>query len=933
MKRDAQPLMSKFIKDFRPQKKYPRMTASLIGFLLVFSLQFRLYPQVPESLQTVDQIYLTIDGEPGDAEMKNLIPMEEGEPFSLKRISEIIKQLYQTGLFSDIEVLRESDQGVDLTFRLTRKLFIRRIDFVGSSEIPQKKLKENLYSLREDGAYSEENLDKAIEEIKGILDEDGFFQPEIEPIIEKDPVSPHVDVSFMIHTSKRYTIGSIDFTGSLILSEQELRKRMHTREGQEFIPSQLQTDLDRLRELYNSMDYRRAEVLVKEQSFDESRELVFLHIQVLPQQKIEFRVIGADVPLDLIKPIWEAQIFEEWGLSEGEAKITNYLRKKGYLFPTVDSSVQHGDNLMRIIHKVTPGKHYKIQGVNFEGLEYFTPEKIKDELLMKQRFSLFQRIDGARLFELPREIELLYQSHGFPEAKVELYLQKEDKKIRPILSIQEGKQEKIDRISITGTSFFREDVLLEQISSVKGGPFFQPEIQKDIEELKRFYMNQGFRGTEIEGVVQPMDDSLYSVRFEVDEGHRIQVENVIITGNEATKKNTISRELLLKEGDYARYDAILGTKRNLERLGIFTEVRIDEIPTTSHRANLLVNVREGERNYAGLGLGLESKDQLRTFAVWDNAYRLRGIAEYIRYNVFGSAAQASLVGQISLKETRGVFSWRQPYFFGLPLETYLNIWVEREERKTFTYEGSGISLTTVKSISKKENMDFLTTLKYAERTITKLEYPDPSEIDRRFYPFSTTSISGSYIWEKRDDPFNPTKGFFFSTALEWAFPYFKAESDFLKMFNKFQYHVSIIPGLTLASTTRLGLAKGRVPIYERFFAGGSSSFRGAEFDELGPKDPDSGKPVGGKALLLFNFELTFPVISTLKDLYGSVFYDKGNVFSTRKRLSLAGLQDALGLGLRYRTPLGPVRLEIAWNLDAPTGEKNILGFITIGNVF
>jgi outer membrane protein insertion porin family len=925
-------LMLKYIKDSKSHNRYLRATASLI-VLFILCLPCRSYSQTPESFPTIDQINLTIDGEPGEMEMKNLIPVEEGEPFSLKRITESIKQLYQTGLFSDIEVLREADQGIHLTFLLTRKLFIRRIDFIGNNEIPSKKLKENLYSLREEGAYSDESLDKAVEDIRRILREEGFFQAEIEPIIEKNAVSPHVSVAFMIRATKRYTVGNIDFIGNLILPPQELKKRMKTKEGQAFVPSQLQDDLDRLREIYNSMDFRRAEVLVEERNFDESRELVFLLIKVLPQEKIEFVVNGADVPLDLIKPIWEAQIFEEWGLSEGEAKIINYMRKKGYLFPTVDSSVQYEDDLMRIIHRVTPGRRYKIQGVTFEGLEYFTPEKIKEELLMKQKFSLFQKIDGARLFELPREIEFLYESHGFPETKVELYLQKENKKIKPILSIQEGRQKKIDRISITGTRFFQEDVLLEQISSVTGGPFFQPDIQKDIEELRRFYLNQGFRGTEIEAVVQPKNESLYSVRFEVEAGQRIQIENVIITGYEATKKNTISRELLLKEGDYARYDAILRTKRNLERLGIFTEVRIDEIPTSSDGTNLLVNVREGERNYASLGLGLESKSQPRTFAVWDNEYRLRGTAEYIRYNVFGSAAQASLVGQISLRETRGVFSWRQPYFFGLPLETYLNIWVEREARTSFTYEGSGISLTTVKSISKKENMDFLTTLKYAERTITELDLIDPSEIDRRFYPFSTTSIAGSYIWEKRDDPFNPTKGFFFSSALEWAFPYFKTESDFLKTFNKFQYHTSIIPGLTLGSTIRLGLAKGRVPIYERFFAGGSSSFRGTEFDELGPKDPGSSKPVGGKALLLFNFELTFPIISTLRDLYGSIFYDKGNVFSTRKQLSLAGLQDALGLGLRYRTPLGPVRLEIAWNLDAPAGEKNILGFITIGNVF
>jgi outer membrane protein insertion porin family len=925
--------MSKFIKDSNFYSRHLRAAASLAGFLLVFCFPFRLYPQNPDSLPIIEQIDLAIDGEPGDIEMRSLLPVEEGEPFSLKRITESIKQLYQTGLFSDIQVLRKADKGIKLNFLLTRKRFVRRIDFIGSDEIPRKKLKEKLYSLTEERAYSEEQLEKAVEEIRAILREEGFFETEIEPIVEEDPVSPQVSVSFMIQAAKRYTVGRIDFGGSLILPKQELKKRMDTKEGQTFVPSQLQDDLDRLRELYNSMDYRRAEVLVEEQNFDESRKLVFLLFKVLPQQKIEFEVRGADVPLELIKPIWEAQIFEEWGLSEGEAKITNYMMEKGYLFPNVDSSVQYGENLMRIIHQVKPGRQYKIKGVVFEGLEYFTPKQIKDELLMRQSFSLFQKINGARLFELPREIELLYESHGFPETKVELYLQKENEKIKPVLSIQEGRQEKIRQISITGMQSFQEDVLLDQISSIPGGAFFEPDIQKDIEELKRFYLNQGFRGTEIDAVVQPTDASLYSVRFQVEEGRRIQVENVIIMGYEATRKNTISRELLLEEGDYAQYDAILGTKRNLERLGIFTEVKIDEIPISSDSVNLLVNVREGSRNYVGFGLGLESKNKPRTFAVWDNEYRLRGTAEYIRYNVFGSAAQASLVGQVSLRETRGVFSWRQPYFFGLPLETYLNVWVERESRTSFTYEGSGISLTTVKSISEKENMDFLTTLKYAERIITELNFIDKSEIDRRFYPFSTTSISGSYIWEKRDDPFNPTKGFFFSSALEWAFPYFKTESDFLKTFNKFQCYAPILPGLTLGSTVRLGVAKGSVPVYERFFAGGSSSFRGAEYDELGPKDPESDKAIGGKALLLFNFELTFPIVSTLKDLYGSIFYDKGNVFSARKQLSLVGLQDALGLGLRYRTPLGPVRLEVAWNLDAPPGDKNVLGFITIGNVF
>jgi outer membrane protein assembly complex protein YaeT len=887
-----------------------------------------------EPIQLVTEIRLRIDDLPASEEMRNLIPMKEGEVYSLKKITESIRQIYQTGLFSDVRVLREGTQDAKLTYLLTRKLVIRRIDFIGGSEIPRKTLVENLDALKEEGSYSEESLARAVEEISDILSREGFFQAEIEPMIEQDPDTPQVDVSFVIRSTRRYTVGKIDFAGDMILSDQELRKKMHTKEGQEFVPSVLQADLEQIRQSYQELDYQRAEVMVAERRFDDANEQVFFVIQVLPQEKIEITVIGADVPLDLLKPIWEAQIFEDWGLREGDAKIIKHLQKKGYIFATVNSSVQNEDNLMRVIHRVSPGERYNIQKITFYGMEYFTDDQLKEELMLTRSFPLFQKVDGARLYELPQEIELLYEEHGFSETHVELAFDKDDNKLKPVLTIEEGIQNKIDSISIQGKTVFPEEVLFEKIGGKQGGSFFQPDIQKDIERLKRYYLNQGIRGTEIVAVVEQVQDNLYSVRFEIEEGRKIQIENIVITGYKTTKKNTISREILLQKGDLARYDAIRESKRKLERLGVFTEVNIEEIPISSDRINLLISVREGARNYASLGIGMETKSPPRTYAVWDYAFRPRGTAELIRYNIFGTAAQASLVGQLSFRETRGVFSWKQPYFFGLPMETYFNAWLEREERTSFTYEGSGVSLTTVKPLSKTENMDFLATLRYARRIITELNIgTEVSEIDRLFFPFSTTAISGSYIWERRDDPFNPTGGFFFSSVLEWAFPYFGTESDFWKTFSKFQIFAPVVSGVTFGMTARLGLAKGRVPIHERFFAGGSNSFRGVSFDELGPKDPESGKPIGGKALLLFNFELSFPIIPAFKNLYGTLFFDKGNVFERRRQVSLSELRNAVGLGLKYKTPLGPVRLELGWNLDPAHGEKSFIGLITIGNVF
>ena len=925
--------MSKSTRGSDLRKRSLTAAKWLAGIFIIFFPAYLLQAQMSESIALITEINLTIDEMPAGPDMRNLVPMKEGEVFSLKKITESIRQIYQTGLFSDVQVLREGEQDIKLTYLLERKLFVRKIDFVGSNELPRKRLLDNLDALKEDGPYSEDYLNRAVEEIREILRREGFFQADIEPVVEKNVSTPQVDIAFVINSAKRYTVKKIDFAGDMIVPERELRKKMQTREGKEFVPSELEEDLERIRQSYQDIDYQRAEALIAERNFDDKNEQVFLVIQVLPQEKIEIQVIGAEVPLTLLKPIWEAQIFEDWGLREGDAKIINHLRKKGHIFATVNSSVQYEDNLMRVIHRVSPGAKYKIQKITFDGLTYFTPDQIKEELLLTGSFPLFQRVDGARLFELPQEIELLYRSRGFSDTHVELTFQREGTKLKPVLTVEEGAQEIIDSISVQGESLLSEDVLLEQISGVQGGPFFQPDIQKDIEKLKRYYMNQGVRGTEIVAVAKQVQNKRYSVRFEITEGQKIQIENIVIAGYETTKKNTIFRELMLKTGDDARYNAIRETKRRLERLGIFTEVYVEEIPISDNKMNLLVRVREGGRNYASLGAGLETKSQPRNYAVWDYQYRLRGTAEFIRYNIFGTAAQASLVGQMSSRERRAVFSWKQPYFLGFPMETYFNTWLEREERTSFTYEGSGVSLTTVKSLSNKENMDFLSTFRYARRIITDLKFEKVSDIDRLFFPYSTTAVSGSYIWERRNDPFNPSEGFFFSSVLEWAFPYFGTESDFWKTFNKFQIFTPIVPDLTLGATVRLGLAKGRVPIHERFFAGGSNSFRGVGFDELGPKDPESDKPVGGKALLLFNFELAFPIIPAFENLYGTLFFDKGNVFERRKQVSLAGLRDALGLGLKYKTPLGPIRLELGWNLDAVPGEKSIIGFITIGNVF
>lgn len=906
-----------------------------VFFMAIFSLYAAAQNDVAAPANApdiIDHIEVVIDGQPSTTEMVELIPLKSGDVFSLQKINSSIKQIYQSGLFSDIEVVRDGSSGINLTFYLTSRLTTRRIYILGKENISSKRLKERIFILKEGGSYSEDKKKKAVGELKDALRDEGNFDAQIEVRAEKTSDDKQVNVLFQILSAKEYQVERIDFEGDIILPQQRLKNVMATRLGSGYIPAVLRNDLEKVKELYIEEDYQRADIQLKTQEFHEDRGTVSLVLDIRPNEKIEIEINGADVPLNLVQPLWETRIFEEWGLEEGEAKIKAFLRKKRHLFAEVSSYIERENNTIRIIYDVSPGERFGLEDISFQGMNYYTVTQIRKELAIEEKIPLFGQVDGARLFEIPSEIEFLYKTQGFPDTRVELDFERMGNKVKPIFSVAEGRQEIIQSLATEEAGLFSQERLFEEITSFQGGPFYQPSVQRDIEKLENFYMNEGVRGTEIKALIQNVGENLFSVNFQIREGVKVTVENIIVAGNNVTKRSTIQREVLLAVGDLARYDRILESKRRLERLGIFTEVKMEEIFLTPEKINLLINVREGDRNYVSLGLGMETKTEPRSFDIWNNVMRPRGTAELIRSNILGTAAQISLVGQLSIKERRGVVSWEQPYFFGIPVQTYLNAWLEQEERKSYSFYRRGISLSGIRSLSEEENLVLLTTLRFARTSLFNLKISEPG-VDRQHFPFSVTSISGSIIWDRRSDPFNPESGYFLSTVLEWAYPLFNAESDFIKTFNKYQHFIPLFPKVTFITTARLGLGRGRIPIHERFFAGGSNSFRGTRFDELGPKDPTSFKPIGGKALILLNFELTFPVLSRFKYLYGLIFYDKGSVFSKRRQVSLAGLQDAIGLGLRYRTPLGPVRIELGWNLDKAEKKGTPLLIFTIGNVF
>jgi len=873
-------------------------------------------------------VAVLVDGGPAGPDIENLITIAAGEPFSEKKIDTVLKQVHQTGLFSDIRVLREGETDVRLTFLLTRRVLTRGIRISGDRAIGRQSLREGLYALRADGPFSDDRMARAADELKEVLRKGGYPEAVVRSRADRDPAQPAVDVTFEVAAGRRYEISRLDIVGTAELPPASLRRLLTSRPGRPYVPNEIESDRTVIKDRMAQLGYPRAEVLLDKEAFDDVAGTVAIVLRIVPNERIRITIIGADVPESLVRPIWQERVFEDWGLIQSEARVLSELRNQGYVFATAKSSIERSEGEIRIIHVVNSGRKYPIYNIDFEGVTRFPPAELKRELGLG--LGLLTGIGGEKIFEMPRRVEEIYAALGYGETRAEMSFRRVGAEMRAICLVQEGPRETVRSVSFTGASTFDAAMLDAQVLSAPGGGFSAPQVQRDLGRLDAFYAAQGFRGTIISAAVESAGDRLHDVTFRIEEGRRVRIERIIVTGNAVTRRSVIDRELAVREGGWASSDLIQASRRNLEKLGIFAAVRIEEIETGAGAERLVISLREGQRNYVGIGAGLETVTEPQSYQIWDNQVRPRGTVELILGNVLGRAAQVSFVTQFSIKETRAVAAWEERTLFGLPIQTSLNFWLEREERPSYGFEQRGLSFSAIKSVG--SGWISYSTLRWASTTLTFLNVAE-NQVDRQFYPFSATSISESLIRDRRDDAFNPERGSFFSSVLEWAYPLFGVESDFFKGYLKYQRFWPVFGRLSFSLTGRGGLGMGKMPIHERFFAGGANSFRGQPFDRLGPEDPASGMPVGGKALLLFNFELRFPLFPTVPNLSGAVFYDKGGVFAERSDFDLAKLEDAFGLGFRYRTPLGPLRIDLGWNLHPPEGRKQPIIFITIGNVF
>ena len=570
------------------------------------------------------------------------------------------------------------------------------------------------------------------------------------------------------------------------------------------------------------------------------------------------------------------------------------------------------------------------------------------------------------------------------------------------LRIVEGPEARVASVALDGAEALPEASLRAGLTVQPGALFSSTAVVADREAILRRYLDAGHRQAQVEADLTAADDGTsIAVTYRIVEGPQVLVDRVVIVGNVRVSEETIRRELLVRPGRPLGLSDVFDTQRRLTALGLFRSVRIAEVaqPGTQQH-DVIITVEEAPVTTVGYGVGLEGGQRLRTARATpdvppgqpldrgavDTRFEVapRGFFEIGRRNFLGKNRSVNLFlrgslrprdvpgdperdgSGLSVSEYRVLSTWREPRAFFESTNLDVSAFVEQAIRSSFNFRRQAARAEMSRGIGEAITVIGRYGFGRTELFNARIAPEDQLSVDRLFPQVRLSSVSSSVLVDTRDDPLDPQRGHFASIDGEVAGRRIGSEVGFTKTYMQgFLYRR--LPGsrMVVAGGARLGVARGLpralprlgddaqplvgpdgeplvdvvrdLPASERFFAGGDSTVRGFALDRLGaPATLDrNGLPTGGNAVVVFNGEVRFPV---WKSIGAAAFLDAGNVFLRVADLDLRELRGATGLGLRYRSPIGPIRVDLGFKLSRRTfingtREGRTALPITVGQAF
>ena len=849
-------------------------------------------------------------------EMLDMLGIREGETLDSGSIRAGIKRAFLKGVFENISVDVSDHEPAHVIVFVKEKDFIRKILIEGDFQVSKKLIRE-LFLMKEGQVMRHDLAVQATKDLKEKLLFYGF--PHATVGLETDQASApyRVNLILNVHTGEPLLIKEIHISGD----GQDMKGSLNISPGDIYNQKKINDELKRLRERLKKKGYYS--LTVGPYSYQggllELRMHAGRHLDVIFEGNSSLttkRLLGEVA-------FFENELFNNEMVDEAVSKMISLYHAEGHPFAQIAPVINEDSGDIGVTFFVFEGNRIKTRNIGFEGIT-LPAGTLKNVIALKEG-----ELYNPDLVEKDREsLREFYAALGYLDADIKdtrVILDKEKESADILATVVEGTRTLISSVEIKGAG---PDLRsrLEAVLSIKAGdPYNEVDISDARFRILDFCEGYGYTGIDV-FIERNIEEHKATIRFVVVGGKKTTIGKTVVTGNTTTRYEAIKREISLGEGKPYSYRTLIRERQKLYKMGLFTNVEVEPVDASSDVKDVLIRVEEGNAGGVEFGFGIADYEKFRAFVEMN--YR----------NLWGMNRQGLIRADASSLQQRTFLQYYDPWFLGYTLP--FRAIILYENKKEITIPGGDVRYKLKRYSAsagvERKLMDKIKLELFYEFSVNQTSDVSPAVVLSK-EDVGTVAISGvkpSLIYDSRDNPFDPSKGVVAGMAVKWASPVFFSESNFLKVTAFGSLFHRLNKRMVAAVTTNMGIAYGLgnttdLPLVERFFLGGRSSVRGYAQDTLGPKG-SNGDPIGGNAFFMAGLELR-----TLVGWGFSIvpFVDCGNVWIDAKNFTLGDLKYTTGIGLRYSTPVGPLRVDYGYKLNKGKGESSGELHFSLGHAF
>ena len=606
-------------------------------------------------------------------------------------------------------------------------------------------------------------------------------------------------------------------------------------------------------------------------------------------------------------------------------KIKALYDNKGYYNAEIKYAIdKEGDKNVIVTFNITENERLYVKTISFEGNRAFTSKELKNIMSLTE-WSIFHFLTDSGILKKDQlkqdtdKLNAFYLNHGFINAQVgEPEITRDKKGIYVKIPIVEGKQFKVGKVDITGdTLTVSRSELLNKLNISKKEFYEREAVMKDMEYLTQACNDDGYAYADIAPRTVPQEKTqTVDVTFNIKKGHEVFFNRITITGNTKTRDKVIRRQLAISEGDLYSSSRLKNSYMGLNRLRYFEEVNFQtEKGPDETLTDVNINVKEKPTGMFSIGAGYSAQDH----AI--------GTAQISQQNLFGRGQILSLKASIGTISNMYELSFIEPWLYDTPLWSKFDLWSAQRQYDSYTLNTKGFGITfgyplwpyVSGSVGYRLFTNDVGDVLDTAANIIKQQEGRTTESMMSFALTRATT----------DDPMFPTTGNVTVGSIDYAGGPLQGSVDYIRYGARSSWYHPLPLDTVFSVRARGGFIQRTgdtdVPIYERYYLGGIDSLRGLR--DVGPRDSVTNDPIGGFTMLCFNFEYIFPLIKNA-GMKGVVFFDTGNAWDSGYHFD--DMRRTAGVGVRWYSPIGPLRLEWGYVLDQKENEASNRFEFTIG---